>query len=240
MPADDLLEVVKVSIAHWNDALASCCAIRLTVAPASDRWIADEDGVNLIAFRRQTWCHNDRCGNTTTYPAGTLAMTTRYPEGAAGVQLREADIEIDARQLRAVSVDKALILEGEQVHETRRGIWVVSQYADKDPVPLETILVHELGHVLGLDDACVTGHRASGRPIIRECSRKQRDRVMFATSRKLQPSSADLAEFAQLYPKPGHSLGQAWVWMLISLGIVALASVPLWRKRFSNGETGAR
>lgn len=159
-------------------------------------------------------------------------MTTRYPEGASGVQLREADVEVDARQLHVVPASSLAMPLGEQVHQTRSGIWVLSRNVGKDNVPLETVLVHEMGHVLGLDDACATGHRASGKPVIGDCTTEQSDQVMFAGARKVHPSKVDLADIAKYYPLPHPKLDHSWLGMLLGCSVLVSAIALLWHRCF--------
>jgi hypothetical protein len=231
IPTKEWQQVIEASVAQWNQALERCCSVRLSVAPEQDRWLAAEDGVNLVVLRQGLWCHNGSCGHTSTFPLDSLAMTTAYPEGATGALVREADVEVNPRMLHAAAPDplpKGPIL---QARATESGIWVFGLPDTNYPVPLESVLVHELGHVLGLGDACVSGHHVGGMPVIVDCPSEQRDRVMFPEARQLQPTAADLAELAQLYPLPndGLSLGQIWVWLLL-LGSILLVIVFVSRR----------
>jgi hypothetical protein len=84
-----------------------------------------------VIFRANRWCHNERCGKDSTFPIRVAAMTTVFPRGAGPGLVKEADIE-----LNGVHFD-----------------W--STGAGTRPVAeLATVLVHELGHALGLPDAC--------------------------------------------------------------------------------------
>jgi hypothetical protein len=67
------------------------------------------------------------------------------------------------------------------------------------PVPMTSVLVHEIGHVLGLADVCGSERRASGQPITDACSATDRARVMFAASVADTPTAADVAELCALY-----------------------------------------
>jgi hypothetical protein len=161
----------------------------------------------------------------------TLAMTTAYPEGATGAQVREADIEVNPRMLHAVALESLPKGSALQARATESGIWVFGPPDTHYPLPLEAVLVHELGHVLGMGDACTRGHQVGGLPVIVDCPAEQRERVMFPDAHQLQPTAADLEELAQLYPLPNHGLGQAWIWLLLSLVMILVLSAVIWRVR---------
>ncbi len=91
------------------------------------RFVA-EDGVNLIIFRAESWCHNERCGGAGTFPLRAAAMTTTFPKGARGVDVREADVEINAVN----------------------GAWLARD--DPSQPNLGSVLLHEIGHILGFPD----------------------------------------------------------------------------------------
>lgn len=53
---------------------------------------------------------------------------------------------------------------------TESGYWMLSIPGHSQLVPLEVILVHELGHVLGLKEVCVIGVCVTGQPRFGECT----------------------------------------------------------------------
>ena len=235
MPVAELQAIVRHSVSHWNSELNHCCAIRLDVRQPVSNWLAVEDATNLIALRRQQWCHNERCGNRSTFPLGTLAMTTVYPEGATGTELREADIEVDARQLHAVVAVADSPGPNSELLRTSSGYWVLKRQGDAVTVPLEVVLTHELGHVLGLKDACVSGYRTGGQPVLGQCLDEQRTRIMYADARLLRPTNADLAEIAEMYPLSSSDLNHRYVYSYLAhhpifpLVIVLLCGAVGWR-----------
>jgi hypothetical protein len=230
IPDRDWQQVIEASVAVWNQALERCCSVRFSVSPAVNLRLATQDDVNVIVLRQGLWCHNEMCGHTSTFPIDTLAMTTAYPDGATGAQVREADVEVNPRMLHAVASDSLSKSPTLLARATESGIWVFGPPGTSYPVTLEAVVVHELGHVLGLGDTCVSDHRFGGMPVIGDCSTEQRDRVMFPDAHQLQPTAVDLADLAQLYPMPDHGLGMAGMWMLLSLGAALMLSVLLWRK----------
>lgn len=116
---------------RWSYPAISCTSLQVVLSSPSGKHVVSEDGVNDIVFRTQTWCHNDRCGNTSTFPLRAAAMTTTYPAWSQPGRVREADVE-----LNAVHFD-----------------WVAG--SSRPTAPLDAVLTHEIGHVLGFSDVCV-------------------------------------------------------------------------------------
>lgn len=151
--------LVARSADNWNRALRHCCSIRLQVAPLAGRWIVAEDGVNLLTLHLSQWCHNERCGKTSTFPLAALGMTTIFPADAVGAHVREADVEINGTRLNS---------------ENASPDWTTSVPGVAEVVSLETVLTHELGHVLGLGDACGDHYGHSGKIERGACTNEQR------------------------------------------------------------------
>ena len=226
IPARDWQAIVAAAAAHWNDALESCCNVRLTVVAAQNRWVAAEDSVNLIVLRQGLWCHNEQCGHTSTFPPNALAMTTVYPEGAKGADLREADVEISAKMLHAVPPDKLPKDLASQALITASGVWIIAPPNSDYPVLLESVLVHEVGHVLGLSDSCASGHESGGPP--RGCSADQIDRVMAPDAHQLRPTAADVAELQRFYPL-SFDWSHMWLWLSILIAGLLVLAAAIWR-----------
>src|SRR6266498_2240195 len=175
---DRFREVLQRAADAWSVPKVPCSR-KLVVGQPTSEWRATRDGTNLVAFRGKAWCHNERCGPTSTFPLRAMAMTNTYPEGTSAPP-EEADVELNAAGFRVAS-EPGLA----------KPRW---------SVPLEPVLVHELGHVLGLHDVCRAERSASGRPTTSSCRAEDRQSVMFASGLNTRPSTADVAELCRLYP----------------------------------------
>jgi hypothetical protein len=151
MTADEWHGLVGAAVSSWNDALAGCGGLHLAVKEPTAIRLAQEDGQTVLVFRQKDWCHNGRCGPGTTFSLGTMAMTTTFPDGARGKQIREADVEINGKALRSAPSDARDGQAGAQE-------WRFVAPGGQRSVSLQTVLEHEIGHVLGLRDGC------SGKP----------------------------------------------------------------------------
>jgi len=180
---DRFREALQGAADVWNVSGARC-GVRVAVGEAKPEWRAAPDGTNLVIFRSRNWCHNGRCGGMSTFPLRSMAMTTPYP--ADGERPDEADVELNAATFRFTGDEAS-------------GIPANPKWA----VPIEPVLVHELGHVLGLPDVCGDDRRASGQPVTSTCKAEDRKRVMFAAGLNQRPAPGDLADLCRLYPAEG-------------------------------------
>ena len=165
------------------------CGIRVVVGEPRAEWRATQDGMNLVAMRGRCWCHNGRCSPTTTYPLRATAMTSTYPEGARGRSVIEADVEVNGVFFQ--------LMDAQDPGEKEQGRPM------KRPIRLESVLAHEIGHVLGLPDVCGEIRTASGRPETSACSPVDRERMMFAAGSHESLAPGDVAALCQLYPPLG-------------------------------------
>lgn len=168
------------------------CGVQVVVGEPRPEWRAVQDGTNLIAVRSRSWCHNARCSPTTTYPLRATAMTTTYPEGARGRSVVEGDIELNGVFFQLT--DSQVPMEPDM---------------RKRPVRLESILVHEIGHVLGLGDVCGDDRMESGRPVTAGCSPADRARAMFASGQHEDLTPDDVRELCRIFPPAASAAGGA-------------------------------
>ena len=133
-----------------------------------------------------------------------MAMTTVYPDGAKGAAIQEADIELNGRVLRGF--DGKLALDAGTLDA---GSWappgaiVFAVPGSTGDVTLKSVLVHELGHVLGLTDLCAPSHQTVQTGSALPCPADFRERVMFAPARLTNPSEGEVRELCRLHaPRP--------------------------------------
>ncbi len=138
--------IVTAAIAAWNDGIRDCSYLDLVEEPAEDREVSGQDRVNLITFRDTTWCRpavdgeDGRCFSVAA--AGVTTVTfVDDPDDDRDGEIIDADIE----------------LNNVTFNITDGGNGTGMQQCDAE---LMNTLVHELGHLLGLEHTC----RANGDP----------------------------------------------------------------------------
>lgn len=155
----------------WSYPAVSCSAVEISVGRSTRLWLVEPDVTNLVVFRTETWCHNERCGAARTFPFAAAAMTTVHPSAPSLVR---GDIE-----LNGVSYG-----------------WNASGLQRTRQASLRVVLTHEIGHLLGLRDACAAEH---GKPAPASCV--DRDSIMFAPAQLDTPTAKDLAALCRLHPR---------------------------------------
>lgn len=196
----------------WTRAAAPCALPPIQVSDSTDAWRSNDDGVSLVAFRGEAWCYNGLCTRA-AYPRSAAAMTTvrASSEGIIG----EADIELNAVHFDWATGDA---LDG----DAHGGAGSSGDAGDGDALrarplkerprlPLRRVLVHELGHVLGLRDRCGTHAGPHGAKQGHSCSPDEADSVMVVASGRDAPTRRDVQELCALYqrvssgPEPTNS-----------------------------------
>ena len=182
--AADFSRELEAAARAWSYPAVPCTSVVFEVGAAEQRRLAAQDGSFRVLFRSQSWCHNERCGHLATYPARTAAMTTLYPESGAG-PIVEADIELNGVSFW-------------------QGVSPVHPPSARIP-SLRGVLVHELGHVLGLGDACPddpdTGR--TGATPGPGCE------SAMVTGERVAPSPADVRWLCATYPRNLAALATA-------------------------------
>ena len=193
MTATEFIEAVRAAAGRWSFPAVPCTSIKLRVVAEPRRSASREDGTSLVVFRTRRWCHNARCSSGRSFAAWMAAMTTvlPHPKRARG-PIREADIE-----LNAVHFDWDPNVHAKATPS--RPVTDQGGTRSKPTLPLRAVLIHELGHVLGFEDACA-GVRAHSRPRLSGCPKPQRQSVMLASAERPDLTSYDIERLCAAYP----------------------------------------
>jgi hypothetical protein len=192
-----LRAVLEKALEAWK---LDCATLTLSIGEPVRLRGAEKDGHNAVVLLGNEWCRNGR-RREGCYDSRKLAVTTTYlaetaeldPSEHGAKSLVEADIEVNG-----VHFDWL----GDRPH------------LPKPPVSLETLLVHELGHVFGLEDA----HRDGSGGIMA--------RPHDAEHGQLGPSSEERARVCEPYPRaePRLMANAGWV-VALALGLALLAGL---------------
>jgi hypothetical protein len=203
--AEDRLRKAIVTAAEaWSYPAISCTSLRLNVEPLIDGpGRVQPDGRNVLVFRDRTWCSDEDKNLEHCHDPSRVAITTVYdrrtdaggPEG----EILEADLEINAVDYTWALDTKASASRANERH-------------------LSAILVHELGHMLGLAHSCasstllpMTDDRGSQVPLCRLASPEVRASVMYPDPEEegrpvvLTPTADEKRAICEMYPRQGCS-----------------------------------
>lgn len=186
LPEGLSIEEFRASLSAAGRKWKGACTPRITVEEPADLWSARPDDVNLVAFRGDAWCRNLSCASDTTYARDAVAMTLLHSQWD-GSELPGGDVELNSH-LFGFSGDT-----GSHQWESK------GQSVTIETVPFEFVLVHEIGHLLGLPDRCEVGPSHS-RTEWGNCEPGFEDSVMHAPSGRVTPSSRDLGQLCTLWP----------------------------------------
>jgi hypothetical protein len=140
----DTLAAIQRSIDAWTSAVGSAAYLALTYQTPAGPLDSKLDGRNTIKFRSDHWC-----------PAGDASKQELcYSEFAAGITTVRY---VDDGSKKAGEIEDADI----ELNDVNFFFAVLSRDTPSPDVPagrtladLENTLVHELGHVMGLDHTC--------------------------------------------------------------------------------------
>lgn len=214
--ANEFRAALQTAAMRWSYPEVACTRLALQVAAAEPRRQVANDGRNLFVFRKRRWCHNQQCGPTRTFPRLAAAMTTVY-RGAATDGIAEADVE-----LNALGFEWAV---GAETRETK----------GRPVAPLVPVLVHEIGHQLGFEDACGSRHDGS---VHADCDDDELESVMVSGSGREELSDFDVVRLCSRFPRNGaqsssvsrsasHPVPPGW---LAALALIILGAIIVhWR-----------
>jgi hypothetical protein len=143
LPSDQVFSIVQKSMQNWQNAASSCSYLQLRYdAPAPLE--AHYDGVNVVKFRTDRWCHPDDAQDSNVcYSEHAAAITSVFMindgETKDGLIL-DADVELNDINFTFVVVTAGVTPPAPRPN---------TMIAD-----LENTLTHELGHLQGLSHTC--------------------------------------------------------------------------------------
>jgi MYXO-CTERM domain-containing protein len=186
MTRDQTRDAIAGAVAAWSkqDPTIGACSyldLRLQIAAATDPQPASaNDGMNIVAFRRDTWCPRP----PNCYDPSALALTTVSARTSTG-EIIDADIEINAVNWSWADVTRNAPTGTEQ--------------------DLQNAVAHEAGHLIGLDHTCFLGggtppNDQNGNPIpdCASASAAVMETTMFPSANALDTNKRTLAPDDQM------------------------------------------
>lgn len=189
--SEELVAALRAAHDAWSATCSELSLPELLFVPGDGRLPVARDGRSVVRLKTGTWCPDRALDDRDCYSQERAAITRSYPlddppKSAGRPVVREADIEINA------------------VHNS----WAPD--ASPGRSALGPLLVHELGHVLGLGHACEGVECLSN-----EAARAS---VMYPDplegSMRRAPTNADCEALGKLYPARGAGgLADVWGWI---------------------------
>jgi len=140
-PAGNVVtHAITSAAAAWSFPAIACARTGITFAGATNAQRVISDGVNAVIFRTRFWCRDEIRRRGNCYSPEMVAVTTPHFDEVTGT-IREADIEINA-----VDYDFGV----QQTASSK----ALRRKDAKRIVDLQTVITHELGHVLGFAHPC--------------------------------------------------------------------------------------
>lgn len=217
LPMSEIERIVQESITSWQTRIDAGSFIKLSfVSAKGPREVSQTDGLQVIKFRRTTWCRpaKDAADKPTCYDPAAAAVTTvtfvnKPMDKTQDGRVIDADIELNAVNNRFYDADQATpSADGRSLND----LW--------------NTLTHEIGHLMGLEHTCRRGTGDSiasctvddkGNPVMM-CSTVEQGRLkdpalqtiydgtMYPTAtqseiKKRIPKADDLAAIINTYPQ---------------------------------------
>lgn len=207
-------QLTERAVAAWQGSCAQCVlpAVAVELWEQNDPAPVRHDGLSVVRVRSGEWCPDAARDRADCYDPARRAITHIYPDPATSedsvTTFREADIEVNLAGL-----------EGDAPH-----------FSLKERV-LAT-LVHEIGHVWGLQHSCLAPMHASCQ------AAEARQSVMYPNATEderllvLEPTIADLAQLASKYPRATPIWHRSLAFWGVTLGVILLVGWGvIWLRR---------
>ena len=132
LDASAMFRAVEGAGKIWGRPSYTCTPLTLTTTEEKTKpGVVARDGVNRVMFVTDRWCRKTGTDDRLCYPRSTLAITTVMADSTG--RIIEADIEVNGINFT---------WEDRMAHPKAGG------------QDLQTAVVHELGHLVGLDHNC--------------------------------------------------------------------------------------
>ncbi|MFO0573871.1 MAG: hypothetical protein U1A78_07740 [Polyangia bacterium] len=148
MTAAEVERAMQSAVTSWNERLQPSSYIRLRLLPPDGpREVNRVDQLQVIKFRRETWCRPAQAGRDTPTcfdPSATAVTTVSFLN-------KPADPTLDGR---IIDADIDMNAVNYRFYDAQKGPPSLGSSDGRTPVDLWNTLSHELGHVLGLEHTC--------------------------------------------------------------------------------------
>jgi hypothetical protein len=183
-----VLKATSAAASAWGRPGFTCTMLNLTTtATAEPDAPFGNDGINRVAFRTDRWCRYPADAKNTCYDPSMVALTTMT--AMADGTIIDADIEVNAVDFQ----------------------WADRTETGSKGQDLQSALVHEFGHLIGLEHTCgvksdvvVVDNAGKPVPACAAATTEQRSAIMYPAAASASPlrrvlSADDAKAVCQIY-----------------------------------------